>query len=78
MDRYQIRLINAHGDWIMETSADTKKAAIAKAKYLLTDKYADDCVTTHDRLETEKVEIHDVLLRSGISCIWDRCREASA
>lgn len=63
------RLIDNQGFTITEYPCDTKKEAKGRCKYYLSDSYALQAETTHDRLGTEKAEI----IVNG-ECEWDAFR----
>ena len=66
MKRIVARLQDNEGFTITECECDTKKEAIDRCKYYLSDAYAHQAETTHERLRTEKAE---VMVNS--ECEWD-------
>ena len=63
---YEVALIDMDGYETTDDQPDTLKQAKEHAKYLLSDKYARACETTHADMRTRKVEVR----KNGV-CIWD-------
>lgn len=66
MKRIFARLLDNQGYTITECECDTKKEAKDRCKYYLTDSYAQQAETSHERLGTEKAEV----IVNG-ECEWD-------
>lgn len=63
---YTVALIDVDGCEITAIQSDTLKEAKLHAKYLLSDRHAHACGSTHADMHTRKVEIS----KNG-ECIWD-------
>lgn len=64
------RLLDKDGYTITEMECETKKEAKERCLYYLSDKYSLYNETTHERLQTEKVEL---LINN--ECVWDKFYE---
>ena len=67
MKKISARLLDSGGYTVTEMSCETKKEAIDRCKYYLSDAYAKSAETTHVNLKTEKAEV----LVDG-ECVWDK------
>lgn len=68
-DKYTVKLLCKKGFEITSRPADTIKESKVIGKYLLSDNYAHNSETTHENLDTEKVEVYNNA--TGV-CVWDR------
>lgn len=67
MAEYNVILLDKDGCETVNDLIEAMPAAKKRAKYLLTDAFADSVESTHDTLGTEKVEIRN---EAG-ECLWD-------
>lgn len=66
--RYRVVLLDNQGFEVGEKEADTLKEAKGKARYMLSDEYARNTESTHDR--THKVEVRN----ADGECVFDAFR----
>lgn len=71
MAEYSVVLIDADGYDISVDFVEGVKAAKERAKYFLGDTYVRNCGTTHDSLNTNKVEVRNEV---G-DCLYDFFRK---
>lgn len=74
MAEFRVALKDRNGFDICEETVEGAKAARARAIYLLSEEHADMIGTSHDTLETFKVEVQAI--PSG-ECLWDRFFKAA-
>lgn len=55
--KYRIELIGDTGTTIAENYADTKREAVTRARYMLTDEYAQRVESSHFHLGTERTRV---------------------
>jgi hypothetical protein len=72
MTEYLVLLKDADGYDITAQFVEGLKAAKERAKYLLTDSYAHNIETTHQELNSYKVEVR---ASSSAECLWDAFRK---
>jgi hypothetical protein len=72
MASYRVILKDAEDYEINTHLTDGLKAAKEQAKYLLTDTYARRLGTSHDSLNTHKVEVRE---EDTLDCVWDAFRK---
>ena len=67
MADYRVVLKNSYGDEIVAEIVPGLAAAKARAKYFLSPEYARQGKTTHEAMDTQKVEV----LNARGECLWD-------
>ena len=70
MTQYSVVLLDMNDKETANSLADNLTAARGQAKYYLSNDFVRYVETTHEDLQTEKVEIHN---ESG-ECLWGRFR----
>ena len=69
---YKALLLDGEGFWICDQECDTKREAIERCRYWLTDEFArTGAESTHEGLGTRKAEVRNA---KG-ECVWDAFRE---
>ena len=67
MAQYNVLLLDSDGCETVNDLIDGLPAAKKRAKYLLSDAFADSVESTHEALQTKKVEVRS---ENG-ECLWD-------
>lgn len=63
---FEVRLLDADGEIIIASVQENMKQAKEKAMYYLSERYAIDVESSHEDLESRKVEVW-----KGGECLWD-------
>ena len=59
MKTYKIILRDQDGFNLTESEAEGKKAAVGRAKYFVSERFANACESTHEDMRTAKADILD-------------------